>query len=102
VHVVTGQRQPVAAQQDVDLEPLAQRVEDAVPDRRELRGDVVRNVENLFRQASFSFTSWLRRRLAAPTDKGMRALPASPPRFGRSSTADVVGSLTRASPSPAD
>jgi hypothetical protein len=57
MHVVAGERQAVAAQQDVDLEPLAQRVEDAVADRRELGGDVVRDVENLFGQASFSFTN---------------------------------------------
>jgi len=57
VDVVAGDRQPVPAEQDVDLQPVAQRVEDAVADRRELRGDIVGNVQNLFRQASFSFTS---------------------------------------------
>jgi hypothetical protein len=55
--VVTGDRQPVATQQDVDLQPVAQRLENAVADRRELRGDVVRDVEGLFCQASFSLTS---------------------------------------------
>jgi hypothetical protein len=57
VHVVAGDGQAVAAQQDVDLEPVAQRVEDAVADRRELGGDVVRDIERLFRQASFSLTN---------------------------------------------
>src|SRR5262249_25261178 len=56
--VVAGDRQSVAAQEDLDLQTVAQRVEDAVADRRELCRDVVRNVEHLFRQASFSFTSW--------------------------------------------
>jgi hypothetical protein len=57
VHVVARDRQPVAAQQDVDLEPLAQRVEDAVADRGQLGRDIVRDIERLLRQASFSFTS---------------------------------------------
>jgi hypothetical protein len=57
VHVVARDRQPVAPQQDVDLEPLAQRVEDAVTDRRQLGRDIVRDIERLLRQASFSFTS---------------------------------------------
>jgi hypothetical protein len=58
VDVVAGDRQPVAAQQDVDLQPLPQRVEDAVADRRQLGRDVVRDIERLLRQASFSVMSW--------------------------------------------
>ena len=72
VLVVAAERQPVAAQRDRAAEPLAQRVEDAVLDARELRGDLVRDVEHLLhgrsvgrdpsrpyglRQASFSLTS---------------------------------------------
>jgi hypothetical protein len=57
VHVVARDRQPVAPQQDVDLEPLAQRVEDAVADRGQLGRDIVRDIERLLCQASFSFTS---------------------------------------------
>jgi hypothetical protein len=56
VHVLAGDRQAVPPQEDVDREPLAQRVEDAVADRRQLSGDVVRDVERLLRQASFSLT----------------------------------------------
>src|SRR5215831_12441656 len=99
-HVLTVDRQPVPSQKDVDLQPVAQRIEDAVADRGELRRDVVRNVEHLLRQASFSFTSWLttdpsalpetcgitsapRRRLAAPTDKETRAWSVSPPGLKR-------------------
>jgi hypothetical protein len=55
--VVAGERQPVPAEQDVDLEPFAEGVEDAVADRGELGGYVVRDVEDLLGQASFSFTS---------------------------------------------
>ena len=45
---VAGDRQPVAAQEDRDLEAIAQRVEDAVADRGELGRDVVGDIENLF------------------------------------------------------
>jgi hypothetical protein len=58
VDVVACDRQPVAAQEDVDLEPFAERVEDPVADRGELGGYVVRDIERLFGQASFSLTTW--------------------------------------------
>ena len=49
--VVAFDREPVPAQEQRDPEPLAQRVEDAVADGRELGGDVVRNRENLLHPA---------------------------------------------------
>ena len=65
-------RQPVPAEENRALEPIPERIEDAVADRRELRRDVVRDVERLFHllhalsvgavpgcQASFSLTTWL-------------------------------------------
>src|SRR5438874_2889924 len=59
VDVVAGDRQPVPAEQDRAFQPVAERIEDAVADRGELGRDVVGDIEHLFRQASFSFTSWL-------------------------------------------
>ena len=47
VLVVAAERQTVAAKRDRALEPLAQRVEDAVLDAGELGRDLVRDVENL-------------------------------------------------------
>ena len=44
--VVALERQPVAAQADREPQPLAERVEHAVADGRELGGDVVRDREN--------------------------------------------------------
>ena len=51
VLVVAVEREPVAAQRDRAVEPLAQRVEHAVADARELSGDLVRDIENLLHQA---------------------------------------------------
>ena len=48
VDVVAADREAVSAQEDRALEPVAERVEDAVADRRQLRGDVVGDVEGLF------------------------------------------------------
>jgi hypothetical protein len=48
VDVVARDRQAVAAQEDRDFEPVAQRVEDAVADRGKLGRDVVGDIENLF------------------------------------------------------
>ena len=45
VDVVSGDRQAVPAQQDRALQPVPERLEDAVADRGELRRHVVRNVE---------------------------------------------------------
>ena len=47
VLVVAAEGEPVPAQRDRALEPLAQRVEDAVLDAGELRGDLVRDVQHL-------------------------------------------------------
>ena len=46
VLLVAVERQPVAAEEDRAVEPVAQRVEHAVADAGELGGDVVRDVEN--------------------------------------------------------
>ena len=43
--VVARDREPVSAQENRALEPVAERVEDAVADRRQLGGDVVGDVE---------------------------------------------------------
>ena len=45
--VVTGEREPVAAERDRAAEPFAQRVEHAVADAGELRRDLVRDGEDL-------------------------------------------------------
>ena len=50
--VVAGQREPVSAQVDGTAEPLPQGVEYPVTDACELRGDVVRNVENRLHKPS--------------------------------------------------
>ena len=47
VLVVAAERQPVPAQGDRAAEPLAERVEDAVLDPRELGRDLVRDVQHL-------------------------------------------------------
>ena len=47
VLVVAAEREPVPAQGDRAAEPLAQRVEDAVLDPRELGRDLVRDVQHL-------------------------------------------------------
>ena len=46
LRLVALEREPVAAQQDRAVEPVAQRVEHAVADAGELGRDVVRDVEN--------------------------------------------------------
>ena len=46
LQVFTGECEPVAAQVDGAAEPVAERVEHAVADARELRRDLVRNVQN--------------------------------------------------------
>jgi len=51
VEVLTLDRDPVAAQVDRALEPVPQRLQHAVADPAELRGDVVRNIENLLHPA---------------------------------------------------
>ena len=65
--LVPVERQPVPAQRDRAAEPLAQRVEHAVGDARELRGDLVRNGEHVLhapqcrarRGASRARLAWL-------------------------------------------
>jgi hypothetical protein len=44
--VFAGEREAVAAQVDRAAEPVAERVEYAVADARELRGDLVRDVQD--------------------------------------------------------
>ena len=50
--VVALERQLVPAQADRAVQPLAQRVEHAVADARELGGDLVRDVENFLHRLS--------------------------------------------------
>ena len=65
VDVVALDRQPVAAQPDRALEPVAQRVEDAVADRGQLGGDVVRDVEGLLHLVQASNGTSAQMRLTA-------------------------------------
>ena len=46
LQVVAGEREAVSAQVDGAAEPVAERVEHSVADARELRRDLVRDVEN--------------------------------------------------------
>ena len=48
--VVALEREPVAAQEDGDLEAVAERVEDAVVDRGELGRDLVGDRENFLQR----------------------------------------------------
>ena len=52
VRVIAPQREPVPAERDRALEPLAQRVEDSVLDARELGRDLVRDVQHLLHLAA--------------------------------------------------
>ena len=69
VLVVAAQRQPVPAQRDRAVEPLPQRVEDAVLDAGELGGDLVRDVQHLLGQAR----QCRRARSRPPRDAARRA-----------------------------
>ncbi len=48
VHVVSRDREPVPAEENRDFETVAESVENAVADRRQLGGDVVGDIESLF------------------------------------------------------
>ena len=81
VFVVTAQRQPVAAQGDRAAEPLPERVEDAVLHARELRGDLVRDIEHLLHRLSVGRGS-----AATPGVAGVRAADGSRLSPGRART----------------